>query len=120
MGIGVEGDQTGRGGPLPVIVMDTTKFLCDLMVEDEKTDPYRQCHRPIVVKKEETYLDSVLGDFVVEAEHSRDHVVDRDIVLYWTPENKRIITGADIFGRLLKGIARRVPVTGGPPHKSES
>jgi len=93
----------------PVIVMDTTKFLCDLMVKDELTDPYLRCHRPIVVTQEDTYLDSVLGDFVVEAEDSRDHVVDRDIVLYWTPEHKRIITGADIFGRLLKGIARRVP-----------
>ena len=93
----------------PAIVMDTTKFLSDLMVEGDQTDPYAQCHRPIVVTDKDTYLDSVLGEFVVEAENSRDHVVDRDIVLYWTPEQKRIITGADIFGRLLKGIARRVP-----------
>ena len=93
----------------PVIVMDTTKFLCDLHVEGEQMDLYSQCHRPIVVTEEETYLDSVLGEFVVEADHSQDHVVDRDVVLYWTPEHKRIITGADIFGRLLKGIAKRVP-----------
>lgn len=99
----------------PVIVMDTTKFLCDLMVDGENTDPYAQCHRPIVVTEEDTYLDSVLGDFVVEAENSRDHVVDRDIVLYWTPDHKRIITGADIFGRLLKGIARRVPASPNRP-----
>ena len=93
----------------PVIVMDTTKFLCDLHVEGEGMDVYSQCHRPIVVTEEETYLDSVLGEFVVEADHSKDYVVDRDVVLYWTPEHKRIITGADIFGRLLKGIAKRVP-----------
>ncbi len=98
----------------PVIVMDTTKFLSDLMVRGKQTDPYQQCHRPIVVREEETYLDSVLGEFVVEAENSRDHVVDRDIVLYWTPAHKRIITGADIFGRLLKGIARRVPAASKP------
>lgn len=93
----------------PVIVLDTTKFLCDMMAGNGKADPYQWCHRPIVVIDEDTYLDSVLGDFVVEAENSRDHVVDRDIVLYWTAEQKRIVTGADIFGRLLKGIARRVP-----------
>lgn len=93
----------------PVIVMDTTKFLCDLHVEGDKTDIYAQCHRPIVVTEEETYLDSVLGEFVVEADHSNDHVVDRDVVLYWTADHKRIITGADIFGRLLKGIAKRIP-----------
>jgi metal transporter CNNM len=99
----------------PVIVMDTTKFLCDLNVEGEQTDIYAQCHRPIVVTEEETYLDSVLGEFVVEADHSQDHVVDRDVVLYWTAEHKRIITGADIFGRLLKGIAKRIPASTSPP-----
>lgn len=93
----------------PVIVMDTTKFLCDLNVEGDQTDPYAQCHRPIIVTEEATSLDSVLGEFVVEAEDSHDHVVDRDVVLYWTENHKRIITGADIFGRLLKGIAKRVP-----------
>ena len=93
----------------PIIVMDTTKFLCDLNVEGDATDPYAQCHRPIIVTAEETYLDSVLGEFVVEAEDSHDYVVDRDVVLYWTDNHKRIITGADIFGRLLKGIAKRIP-----------
>ncbi len=93
----------------PIIVMDTTKFLCDLNVEGDSTDPYAQCHRPIIVTEEETFLDSVLGEFVVEAEDSHDHVVDRDVVLYWTENHKRIITGADIFGRLLKGIAKRIP-----------
>lgn len=104
-------DESGN----PVIVMDTTKFLSDLMVQGDQTDPYEQCHRPIVVRDEDTYLDSVLGEFVVEAENSRDHVVDRDIVLYWTPDHKRIITGADIFGRLLKGIARRIPAASNTP-----
>jgi CBS domain containing-hemolysin-like protein len=101
----------------PVIVMDTTKFLCDLHVEGEETDVYAQCHRPIVVTDEETHLDSVLGEFVVEAEDSHDHVVDRDVVLYWTADHKRIITGADIFGRLLKGIAKRIPA---PPSPTSS
>jgi len=29
------------------------------------------------------------------------------VVIFWNDEQKRIITGADIFGRLLRGIARR-------------
>ncbi len=93
----------------PVIVMDTTQFLSDLLVQEEEIDLYQRCHRPIIVSNEETSLDSVLGEFVVEAEDSRDLVVDRDVVLYWTPDHKRILTGADIFGRLLKGIAKRIP-----------
>lgn len=93
----------------PVIVMDTSKFLADVFAEGAEVDFYEQCHRPIVVRDEETFLDSVLGEFVVEAENSKDFVVDRDVVLFWQPDHKRIITGADIFGHLLKGIAKRIP-----------
>ena len=73
-------------------------------------DIYRFCHRPILIEDDESTLDSVLGKFVVEADDRNDHVVDQDIVLYWTEEQKRIITGADIFGHLLRGIAQRVPM----------
>lgn len=93
----------------PVIVLDTTCFLNEFFVHGENADIYKFCHRPIIVTEAETALDSVLGNFVVEAEDHHDVVVDRDVVLFWTEENKRIITGADIFGLLLKGIAKRVP-----------
>jgi metal transporter CNNM len=93
----------------PVIVLDTTKFLSDYFVNGDGADVYEFCHRPIIVTEEDTHLDSVLGEFVVEAEHHEDIVVDRDVVLFWTDTTKRIITGADIFGLLLKGIAKRIP-----------
>jgi metal transporter CNNM len=32
-------------------------------------------------------------------------VIDADVILVWGAE-KRVITGADILGRLLRGIAR--------------
>jgi len=97
-------DESGN----PVLILDTQEFLSDWLVNGHDVDVYDHCHRPIVVEDPETSLDEVLGDFVVEAEDSRDHVVDRDVVLYWSEDEKRIITGADIFGRLLKGIAKRV------------
>ncbi|MDA7881364.1 DUF21 domain-containing protein [Akkermansiaceae bacterium] len=93
----------------PVLVLDTTSFLTELYVLGTEAAPYSHCHRPIIVTSDEVHLDAVLGDFVVEAEHKDDHVVDNDVILFWTDDNKRIITGADIFGRLLKGIAKRVP-----------
>lgn len=94
----------------PVLVLETHSLLTDLYVKGQDADPYHHCHRPIIVTDSETALDEVLGDFVVEAEHKDDHIVDNDVILYWTPDNKRIITGADIFGHLLKGIAKRVDV----------
>lgn len=94
----------------PLIVLDTPEFLSRFYAYDGKVDPYRFCHRPILVDDPDKTLDTVLGQFVVEADDSNDHVVDQDVVLYWTKDNKRIITGADIFGHLLRGIAKRVPM----------
>jgi hypothetical protein len=33
-----------------------------------------------------------------------DATIDKDIVLLWTDDQKRVITGADLLGRLLRGI----------------
>ena len=38
--------------------------------------------------------------------HRDDHVIDRDVILLWGAE-RRVITGADLLGRLLKGIVRQ-------------
>jgi hypothetical protein len=37
-----------------------------------------------------------------------DDVIDNDLILVWADE-KRVITGADLLGRLLRGIAVREP-----------
>ena len=107
----IVGEEDGR----PQLVINTTEYLGTLYaVEHEQAkgaaaevDIYDFCHRPIVVFDSKTTLDDVLGEFVVEANDQNDHVVDRDVVIFWTDELKRIVTGADIFGQLLKGIARR-------------
>jgi len=91
----------------PQLVLRTTNYLSALYANGDKASVYDCCHRPIVVDDEDGTLDDVLGDFVVEAEDVDDDVVDRDVVLHWTKSNKRIITGADIFGKLLSGIAKR-------------
>jgi hypothetical protein len=36
----------------------------------------------------------------------QDDVVDDDVILLWSG-HKRITTGADLLGRLLRGIAKR-------------
>jgi hypothetical protein len=39
----------------------------------------------------------------VVPEHADDDVIDNDLILVWG-DQKRIITGADLLGRLLRGI----------------
>ncbi len=106
-------EEDGR----PQLVINTTEYLSSLYAVEHGGPEaqgdlgdigiYDFCHRPIVVFDSKTTLDDVLGEFVVEANDHNDHVVDRDVVIYWTEDRKRIVTGADIFGRLLRGIARR-------------
>ena len=40
----------------------------------------------------------------IQSESTEDDVIDQDIILLWG-HKKQIITGADILGRLLRGIA---------------
>ena len=67
------------------------------------------CHQPIVVQDPETTLDRVLSELVVESERVDDRLIDREVILYWGPQARRIITGPDLLGRLLNGIVRRSP-----------
>ena len=39
-------------------------------------------------------------------DHPEDDIVDYDLILFWG-DKKRVITGADLLGRLLRGIAIR-------------
>jgi hypothetical protein len=41
----------------------------------------------------------------VRPETPEDDVVDHDLILVWAKDQQRIITGADLFGRLMRGIA---------------
>ena len=65
------------------------------------------CHRPIVIKNGDAKLGDVLRDLKVVQEHADDDVIDQDLILYWTDKEKRIITGADILDRLMRGIVRQ-------------
>ena len=91
----------------PLLVLDADKFLRDILYGKEISNPYSYCHRPILVTKKKTKMGEVLQQLKVHAEHAEDDVVDHDLILYWG-EEKRIVTGADMLGRLLRGIADRV------------
>ena len=96
-------DEAGE----PRLVLETDRYLREVLSGNSTVDVYRYCHRPIVVTEPEATLDGVLDQFVVEAEHAGDRVVDQDVVVFWTDTSRRIVTGADILGRLLQGIAKR-------------
>ena len=95
----------------PVLVLNADDFLRDVMYSKEVKSIYTYCHRPIVITQTGTRLGDVIFKFKVRAEHKEDDVIDNDLILYWK-KDKRIITGADILGRLLRGIVNRVEAPG--------
>jgi len=91
----------------PLVVLNADGYLRDVMYFKEGKSILSYCHRPILITEPGTTLGEVIFKFKVRAEHKEDDVIDDDLILYWKKE-KRIITGADILGRLLRGIVNRV------------
>ncbi len=91
----------------PRLVVDSDEFIRDALFNPKGFNPYRHCHRPIVAKSGTQTLGEFIPLFRVEPSHGQDDVIDRDVILLWSDE-KRVITGADILGRLLRGIVRNV------------
>jgi metal transporter CNNM len=89
----------------PLVVVDSDSFLRDVFFDTENFDPYKHCHRPTIISDESTMLNEAIIKMKMSEsiDKSFDGAIERDVLLIWG-ENKRIITGADIFGLLLKGM----------------
>ena len=92
-------DASGR----PSFVLDAHHFLRDLLFDTMSAGPEFYWHRPVIVTDMRMPLGGVIGRMQVKPEHAEDDVIDNDLTLVWG-EQKRIITGADLLGRLLRGI----------------
>jgi len=90
----------------PRLVLDAHAFLRDALFAGEKFTPLAFCHRPLIVRDARQALGQVLGQLTIRPELPGDDVIDEDLILVWTPAERRIITGADLLGRLLRGITR--------------
>ena len=97
-------DETGE----PRLVIDTDAFLRAALFDPDLFNPLAHCHLPIVVRDPATPLGEVIGRFRVRAAHREDDVLDEDVILLWGDE-RRILTGSDVLGRLLRGIVEAEP-----------
>jgi metal transporter CNNM len=93
-------DDAGQPG----WVMDADQFLRDALFNEIAPNLEIYWHRPLIVSHKNARLEEVLGRMKVRPEHPEDDVIDNDLILVWG-EQKRIITGSDILGRLLRGIS---------------
>ena len=91
-------------GGEPHLVLDSDGFLRDVLFEEKEIDPLWYCHRPIVVKDTNLPLGKVLWRLKSYSHRTDTDAIDRDIILVWGKEERRVITGGDILGRLLEGV----------------
>jgi len=91
----------------PHLVIDSDEFIRDALFNADQFNPFKHCHRPVIARSGTTTIGHVIPLLKVKATHSQDDVVDQDVIVLWG-EEKRIITGADILGRLLRGIVQNI------------
>lgn len=87
----------------PCLVLNANAFLRAAVFGDKQVNPYSYCHRPILVTDSTTLLGKVISKLKVTGKSEIEDVIDNDLILVWSDE-KRVITGTDILGRLLRGI----------------
>ncbi len=88
----------------PQLLLDADSYLRALMTDPADVDAYAHCHRPIVIRDPTSPLGHVILALKQGMQAKSDAAIEKDIVLLWTDERKQIITGADLLGRLLRGI----------------
>jgi metal transporter CNNM len=92
----------------PKLVIDTPDFISNALFRKETFNWKAYCHHPLIFEDLNLPLAKVLDRFKVNAKSSGDDVIDEDLILLWTKEEKKIITGSDILGRLMRKIAVEV------------
>ncbi|MFC1796051.1 DUF21 domain-containing protein [Pseudomonadota bacterium] len=89
---------------VPRLILDADGYLRAVLADTGTVDGYQYCHRPILIEDPEKPLGHVMADLRRGMEQTSDAVIARDVVLLWTERDKRVVTGADLLGRLLQGI----------------
>jgi len=91
----------------PQLLLDADGALRAAVYDSDKPfDIYDYCRRPLVIRDSNKTIAEVIAYLKTlrTAGEPDDAAIDYDAVLIWT-EQPRIITGADILGKLLKGIS---------------
>lgn len=92
----------------PRYALDADSFLREVLFAGKPLSPLHFCHKPIVVTDPTMPFEEALLQLKVIPERTDDDVIDEDLIILWcsNSEAKKVITGADILGRLLRGIVK--------------
>jgi metal transporter CNNM len=94
----------------PRLIIDADGCLRAAVFDNEHDfNPYHFCHRPLIVRNKNTPVGDIIPYLKGAESFDKHHdgEIEHDVVLVWAEDEKRIITGADILGRLFKGIGHK-------------
>ncbi|MCK4786437.1 MAG: hypothetical protein KAV87_21950 [Desulfobacteraceae bacterium] len=87
--------------------MNPDAFLRSVLFGEAEFNPLKFCHSPIIIRDSKTSLGEAIARLKVYPERLGDDVIDEDIIVFWGDEQRRVITGSDALGRLLRGIVQQ-------------
>ena len=88
---------------VPSLVLNSNDFLRAVLFGQERINIRHFCHRPVIVTNTHVMLGNVLSRLMATGNRGSEDVIEYDLVLVWA-EQRRVITGSDILGRLLRGV----------------
>ena len=97
----------------PSMALNAHLFLRQALSAPTAPNPLAYCHRPIVVVDPAMPLGDALPEFRVYGNTDDDDAIEHDLILLWSDGARRVITGTDILGRLLRDIAARAETAEG-------
>ncbi|WP_168217612.1 DUF21 domain-containing protein [Paracoccus liaowanqingii] len=86
------------------MLLNAHTFLKDLFVRGKDADPAYHCHVPAVVTAPDGTLDLAL-EALANKRDKTGH--DETVILLWTRNQKRVITGSDVLRCLLSGMEKK-------------
>lgn len=89
----------------PRLLLDAGSFLRDVLVLKQQVRPVDYCHPPAVVRQPGDTLDIAISRLARLRDADAGH--DETVILYWSPAEKRMITGSDVLRCLLDGMGHR-------------
>jgi metal transporter CNNM len=92
----------------PKKVLNVPAFINSYLFQNQKINPLHYCHIPLVITDNNHPIGNILEKWKVKPENPDDDVIDEDLALLWSNDQKRIISGSDILGRLMREIAVEV------------
>ncbi len=100
----------------PRKVLRPAEFIQDLFFNEADFDPNHHCHQPVIVYDPTKKLGELIPQLKVHPASMGDTMPGDDVILLWS-DRPRIVTGTDLLGRLLRGVAR-VSRNGADPRSS--